>query len=144
VPAVEIPIGFLRRRVAALLEEQEPRPLTVCPSCGSAFVQPQSWKELPSGDLFLRLRCPECLLITSGTFGQDRVAEYDQALVEGKEATIAHYDAAVRHNMEELLGRFQKAFELDLISAGDFELGAARRAPRAGKKELKVESIQRR
>lgn len=141
---MEIPIGFLRRRVAALLEEPEPLPLAVCPSCRSELVQPQAWKELPSGDLYLSLRCPECLVVTSGTFAQDRVAEYDQALIEGKQATLAYYDAAVRHNMEELLGSLQKAFELDLISAGDFEPGPSRREPSVGRRALQVESVPRR
>jgi hypothetical protein len=141
---VEIPIGFLRRRVAALIEEQEPRPLAICPSCGSGFVQPQAWKELPSGNLFLQLRCPECLEVTSGTFTQERVAEYDQALIEGKDATIAHYDAAVRHNMSELLERFRRALELDLISAGDFEPPPAKREPGPARSGLQVESTERR
>lgn len=141
MPAVEMPIGFLRRRIAGLLEEPELRSLAVCPSCGSGFVQPQGWKELPSGDLFLRLRCPECLLVMSGTFGQERVAEYDRVLVEGREAAAAHYAAAVRHNMEELLARFQVALELDLITAGDFEPGPSRRAPDVAKASPPVESL---
>jgi len=144
VPAVEIPIGFLRRRISGLLEHQEPRPLAVCPSCGSAFVQPQAWKDLPSGQLFLRLRCPECLTVTSGTFSRDLVAEYDETLVRGKEATAAHYDAAVRHNMKELLERFQTALELDLISADDFVPVSPRRDPSSGRYTLQLESTPRR
>jgi hypothetical protein len=140
VQVVDFSIGFLRQ-APTWLAEQEPRPLAVCPSCGSEFVQPQAWKELPGGHLFLRLRCPECLTVTSGTFAHDRVAEYDEALIKGKDATIAHYHAVVRHNMEELLKHFQTALELDLISAGDFEPGPARRDPQ---RELQVESVQRR
>jgi DNA-directed RNA polymerase subunit RPC12/RpoP len=142
VPRVDFPIGFIRRRATALLGEQEARPLAVCSACGSEFVQPQAWKELPNGDLFLRLRCPECGLQTSGTHTHDRVAEYDRTLIDGKQATIAHYDAVVRHNMEELLERFQRALELDLISAGDFECSPARRTG-LDKRALQVESIGR-
>jgi hypothetical protein len=127
VPAVDLSIGFLRRQAAALLAGEEPAPLGICPACGSEFVQPQGWKELSHGQLFLRLRCPECLTVTSGTFAQERVAEFDRMLVEGKEATIAQYEAAVRHNMEELLARFRIALELDLISAEDFAPSRRRR-----------------
>jgi hypothetical protein len=144
VRAVDFSIGFLRRQAAALLAAEEPVPLGVCPACGSEFVQPQAWKELSNGHLFLRLRCPECLTVTSGTFAQERVAEYDQKLVKGKEATLAQYDAVVRHNMAELLQRFQRALELDLISAEDFATSPRRRDPGADPETLRLESIQRR
>jgi hypothetical protein len=140
VPVVDFPIGFLRRQAGVLLGEQEPRPLAVCPSCGSEFVQPQAWKQLPSGDLFLRLRCPECLTVTSGTFGQDQVAEYDQTLLKGKETAIARYEAVVRHNMKELLEHFRRALELDLITAGDFEPKSSSSRPRDDIHTLQVES----
>jgi hypothetical protein len=138
---VDFPIGFIRRRATALLGEDEPRPLALCTACGSEFVQPQAWKELPSGDLFLRLRCPECDLVTSGTFEHDRVAEYDRTLIDGKQATIANYDAVVRHNMAELLERFRRALELDLITAGDFE--RTERRNRLDQPALQVESAER-
>jgi hypothetical protein len=125
---VDFGIGFLRRHAIARLEEQEPRPLEVCPSCASELVQPQGWRELPGGDLFLQLRCPECLVVTSGAFAQERVAEYDATLIEGRESMYAAYEAAVRHNMEELSEHFRRALELDLIGADDFELGRSRNA----------------
>ena len=128
MPTVDFPIGFIRRQATALLTEEEPTPLAICPACGSEYVQPQAWKELPSGHLFLRLRCPECLTVTSGTFPPERVAEYDEMLVKGKEATMAQYNAIVRHNMEELLEQFRTALELDLITVEDFA-GSARRRP---------------
>jgi hypothetical protein len=141
VRAVDFSIGFLRRQAAALLAAEEPVPLDVCPACGSEFVQPQAWKELSHGHLFLRLRCPECLTVTSGTFTQERVAEYDQKLVEGKEATLAQYDAVVRQNMAELLEHFKRALELDLISAEDFATSSRRRDPKADPETLRLESI---
>jgi hypothetical protein len=143
VPPVDFSIGFLRRQAAALLTAEEPIPLGVCPACGSEYVQPQAWKELSNGHLFLRLRCPECLTVTSGTFPPERVAEYDEMLVKGKEATMAQYDAVVRHNMEELLDQFRMALELDLITAEDFAPSPSRRG-QAGRNTLRVESTQRR
>jgi hypothetical protein len=139
---VEFPIGFIRRQATALLGEHEPRPLALCGACGSEFVQPQAWKEVPNGDLFLRLRCPECGLVTSGTYAHDRVAEYDRTLIDGKQATLAHYEAVVRHNMEELLDRFRRALELDLITAGDFERTG--RSNGLDQPTLQVESVGQR
>ena len=54
---------------------------------------------------------------------------------------MADYDAVVRHNMEELLVRFQRALELDLITAGDFERMEKRK--RLGQPALRVESVGR-
>jgi hypothetical protein len=120
---VDFAISFLRRRATGWLGEQEQRPLEVCPGCDSCLVQPVGWKELASGHLFLRLRCPECAMVMVGTFGQDRVADYDDALVKGRDSLRADYEALVRHNMEELAEHFKRALELDLIGAEDFEGG---------------------
>jgi hypothetical protein len=139
VPSVDFSIGFLRRQAAALLTAEEPAPLGICPACRSEYVHPQAWKELSNGHLFLRLRCPECMAVTSGTFPPERVAEYDEMLVRGKEATMAQYNAVVRHNMEELLEQFRIALELDLITAEDFTPSASRRG-QAGRTTLRVKS----
>lgn len=56
----------------------------------------------------------------TGSFGHDRLAEYDDALVKSREAIVADYEAIVRHNMEELSQSFERALELDLIGADDF------------------------
>ena len=139
MPSVDFSIGFLRRQAAALLTAEEPTPLGICPACRSEYVHPQAWKELSNGHLFLRLRCPECMAVTSGTFPPERVAEYDEMLVRGKEATMAQYNAIVRHNMEELLEQFRTALELDLITAEDFASSASRRG-KAGRTTLPVKS----
>lgn len=122
-----------------MLAAEEPTPLGICPACRSEYVHPQAWKELSNGHLFLRLRCPECLVVTSGTFPPERVAEFDEMLLRGKEATMAQYNAIVRHNMEELLEQFRMALELDLISAEDFAPSASRRR-QAGQATLRVKS----
>jgi hypothetical protein len=140
VPSVDFSIGFLRRQAASLLTAEEPAPLGICPACRSEYVHPQAWKELSNGHLFLRLRCPECMAVTSGTFPPERVAEYDEMLVRGKEATMAQYDAVVRHNMEELLEQFRMALELDLITAEDFAPSMPRRG-QAGPTSLRVKSM---
>lgn len=105
---------------------KEQRPLGECPHCGSAFVQPQGWKELPGGDFRLHLRCPECRVWMIGRFEQARVAAYDHSLVSGREAILAEYEALVRHNMEELARSFAMALERDLIGPEDFAPPLAR------------------
>jgi hypothetical protein len=99
-----------------------------CPSCGSSLLQPNGWKELPGGDIVIHLRCPECLVLTSESFGQRQVEELDNALVRSRKSIAADYERLVRHNMGELLQSFSRALELDLIGPDDF---AARRLARA-------------
>ena len=100
--------------------EGDKPPLGDCLHCGSAFVQPQGWKELPGGDFKLHLRCPECLARTTGKYDQQRVAAYDEALVSGRRAIVASYEAMVRENMESLVEHFVLALEHDLIWPEDF------------------------
>jgi hypothetical protein len=107
-------------------EGDKPR-LGDCLHCGSAFVQPQGWKELPGGDFKLHLRCPECQALTTGRYDQQRVAAYDEALVSGREAIVASYEAMVRKNMESLVERFVLALEHDLIGPEDFATPALAR-----------------
>jgi hypothetical protein len=91
-----------------------------CPSCGSSLVQPLGWKELPGGDVLINLRCPECLVVTTESFGARELAELDESLVESRKSIMADYDLVLRHNMSELLGCFARALELDLIGPDDF------------------------
>jgi ribosomal protein S27E len=139
-------MGFLRRQATAWFGEPEQRPLAVCPHCGSELVQPLGWKELPDGELFLRLQCPDCDTITSGAFQHERVADYDAALVKGKEQLLGDYEAVVRHNMGELAELFQRALELDLVGADDFRLcqPCFRSEPALDRSARRVESIWRR
>ena len=107
--------------------EQGKPPIGECLHCGSAFVQPQGWKELPGGDFKLHLRCPECLTRTSGRFEQERVAAYDASLVSGRQAVLDSYESMVRRNMEVLIDRFVLALEHDLIGPEDFAPALSRR-----------------
>jgi hypothetical protein len=75
---------------------------------------------LPGGDIVIHLRCPECLVLTSESFGQRQVQELDGVLVRNRNAVIADYQLLVRHNMSELLHSFGRALELDLIGPDDF------------------------
>lgn len=119
-------MGFPHPHRSTVSDQGKP-PLGECPYCGSGFVQPQGWKELPGGDFKLKLRCPECQTRTSGRFEQERVAAYDAALVSGRQAILDSYEAMVRRNMEELIFRFRFALEHDLIGPEDFAPALSRR-----------------
>jgi hypothetical protein len=82
------------------------RRLSRCPGCESSLMQPQGWKELPSGELVLQLRCPDCLVVIVGTFSAEQVARYDAELLRG--------------HMSALTACFAKALELDLLGPDDF------------------------
>jgi hypothetical protein len=83
-------------------------------------MQPCSWHERPNGRLRLELRCPECLLRTTGEYELALVADYDRTLVAGRIEIGDLYRAVTRANMEAEAGRLARALELDLISADDF------------------------
>jgi hypothetical protein len=119
-PHVDLAATLLRLRPGGRSSEQDERPLGTCPQCCSPLVQPQGWRELPDGAIVLHLRCPECMVRLTGNFDHERIAEYDDALVKGREAIVADYEAIVRHNMQELSRSFARALELDLIGADDF------------------------
>jgi hypothetical protein len=68
----------------------------------------------------LELRCPECLLRTTGEYELGLVAAYDRTLVEGRLEIAALCQAVTRANMEAEASRLAQALDLDLISADDF------------------------
>lgn len=95
-------------------------PLACCSACGSGFMQPRSWRARPNGKLRLELRCPECLLRTTGDYEPALVADYDRALVAGRLEISALCQAVTRANMEAEAARLARALDLDLIGADDF------------------------
>ena len=83
-------------------------------------MQPRSWRERPNGRLRLELRCPECLLQTTGDYEPALVADYDRSLAAGRLEIAALCRAVTRANMESEAARLAQAFALDLIGADDF------------------------
>jgi hypothetical protein len=117
---VDLATGLLRLLPGSQPREENQQSLTVCASCASPLVQPQGWREPADGTLILSLRCPECFVRTSGSYDHERVAEYDEALIKGRQSLVADYELIVRHNMEELTNSFTQALDLDLIGPDDF------------------------
>jgi hypothetical protein len=83
-------------------------------------MQPRSWRERPNGRLRLELRCPECLLQTTGDYAPETVADYDRSLTAGRLEIAALCETVTRANMEAEADRLAQAFALDLIGADDF------------------------
>ena len=71
----------------------------------------------------LHLRCPECEQRTAACYAHEAVAEYDRQLMRDRAMVAYHYQALVRHNMEELVATFSRALALDLIGPDDFAPG---------------------
>jgi hypothetical protein len=123
---VDLATGLLRLLPGTRPREQEPQSLAVCGVCASNLVQPQGWRELRDGTLMLDLRCPECFTCTTGSFDAQRVADYDDRLIESRQSMLADYELILRHNMRELSESFERALALDLIGPDDFVRPAGR------------------
>ena len=96
------------------------RDLSECPHCRSPYVQAADWKALPNGRVSVALRCPECLAWMSGTFTWEHARRLDSDLADGRAELRAAYRRTVQRNMQQALGAFASALELDLIGADDF------------------------
>jgi hypothetical protein len=97
-----------------------------CARCSSELVQPLGWRELSHGFVQLHLRCPECGERSAVSCDHERVAEYDDALVRGRQELERGYAALVKRNMAALADTLATAFALDLIDADDFAVGRER------------------
>lgn len=100
----------------------KPRPLELCecPHCASRYVHPTRWQAQPDGAIALRLRCPECLAATEGTWPVAQVRELDRELALGRASVRDCYERTVRRHMYEELQSLRNALARDLISADDF------------------------
>ena len=100
---------------------RHPSPET-CAHCLSSLVHLESWRELPNGAMTLRVRCPECEARSEGDYDANQVAVFDDAMIRARVEIRALHAAVVRENLEREAELFTRAFELDLIGPGDFEL----------------------
>lgn len=100
----------------------KPRPLELCecPHCASRYVHPTQWQAQPDGTISLRLRCPECLVDTEGTFPASHVRQLDRELSAGRAQVREAYERLVRLHMYQELQALRNGFARDLISADDF------------------------
>jgi hypothetical protein len=99
--------------------------LSLCPSCGSALLQPLRSRPGGDGDMLVDLRCPECFMWMQECCSRVDLAELDKRQAASRELLVDAYERSVAESMEALAVCFGQALELDLVGADDF---APRRA----------------
>ena len=96
------------------------RPLHICRQCGADLVQPLSWAETEDEQWQLELLCPNCGLITEGTYTQAEVEELEDRLEEGLSEMLADLHRLAQANMSDEVERFVTALEANVILPEDF------------------------
>ena len=99
--------------------------LSVCPSCGSALLQPLRSRPSGDGEMLVDLRCPECFMWMQECCSRSDLAELDKRQAGWRARLVDAYEQSVAESMEALAVCFGQALELDLVGADDF---APRRA----------------
>lgn len=99
--------------------------LSLCPSCGSALLQPLRSRPAGGDEMLVDLRCPECFMWMQECCSRDDLAELDKRQAASRELLVDAYERSVAESMEALADCFGQALELDLVGADDF---APRRA----------------
>jgi hypothetical protein len=99
--------------------------MSLCPSCGSALLQPLRSRPGKAGEMVVDLRCPECFMWMQECCSRGELAELDKRQAAWREVLVTAYEKSVTESMEALAVCFSAALELDLVGADDF---APRRA----------------
>src|SRR3954464_5552603 len=117
--------------------------MTMCPRCGSNFLQPLRCEAKASDVVLVELRCSECMTWLKAPHTRADMRELDRLQAEFRASLVAQYERLVTENMEALAACLGPALALDLVSADDFALrraatgesaaggGGAPRPPRA-------------
>jgi hypothetical protein len=99
--------------------------MSLCPSCGSALLQPLRSRPGSNGEMLVDLRCPECFMWMQECCSRTELAELDRRHAAWRELIVTAYEQSVTESMEALAECFGAALALDLVDADDF---APRRA----------------
>jgi hypothetical protein len=94
--------------------------LCLCPSCGSALLQPLRSQAAKGDNMTVELRCPECFTWVQETCTRDELAELDKRQAAWRERLVDAYERSVTESMEALAVCLGAALELDLVGADDF------------------------
>jgi hypothetical protein len=94
--------------------------LHICPSCTSELVHPVDWSPVSDRRWHVDLRCPDCEWIGGGTYEQQVVDRFDEALDDGTEAVLNDLQRLTRANMEDDVEAFIAALQADRILPEDF------------------------
>jgi hypothetical protein len=102
---------------------------SVCPRCGSSFLQPLRCEAHGDDAVLVELRCADCATWLSELHTRAEMRVLDRRQAESRELLLDAYDRSVTESMDALATLFGIALQLDLIGADDF---APRRFARTG------------
>jgi hypothetical protein len=91
-----------------------------CPECGSGLLQLLECEPTRSGRWFIRLRCAECWLELTGTWGESSLERFEESLARGVGQLTVALERMERANMAEAAERFRAALAADAILPMDF------------------------
>jgi hypothetical protein len=94
--------------------------LHVCPSCSSQLVHPTDWAPAAGRRWVVDLRCPDCEWTGGGSYSQDVVDRFDEALDDGTESVLDDLNRLARANMEDDVEALIAALHADQILPMDF------------------------
>jgi predicted amidophosphoribosyltransferase len=94
--------------------------MTMCPRCGSPFLQPLRCEAKGSDVMVVELRCPDCMTWLKAPHTRADMRELDRRQAEFRAVLVAQYERLVAESMEALAACLGPALELDLVSADDF------------------------
>jgi hypothetical protein len=96
--------------------------MTMCPRCGSSFLQPLRCEAKGSDVVLVELHCGECMAWLKSPHTRADMRELDRLQAEHRAALVTQYERLVTESMEALAACLGPALELDLLSADDFAL----------------------
>jgi threonine synthase len=94
--------------------------MTMCPRCGSTFLQPLRCEAKGSDVVVVELRCPDCMTWLKAPHTRADMRELDRRQAEYRAEIVAQYERMVTESMEALADCLGTALALDLVSADDF------------------------
>ncbi len=94
--------------------------MTMCPRCGSSYLQPLRCEAKGSDVVLVELRCSDCMSWLKVPHTRADMRELDRLQAEFRAVILEQYERSVAENMEALADCFGAALELDLVSADDF------------------------
>ena len=94
--------------------------ISLCPSCGSALLQPLRSRPGSDGGMIVDLRCPECFTWLQECCSALDLSELDKRQAASREVLVDAYERSVTESMEALADCLRMALALDLVGADDF------------------------
>ena len=94
--------------------------MSLCPSCGSALLQPLRSRPGEGDEMMVDLRCPECFTWMQECCTRAELEVLDKAQAAWRAQLVDAYERSVVESMEALASCLGIALELDLLGADDF------------------------